>query len=101
MDHLHNSRDMRARRQELRNNATRQERRLWQFLRHKQFGVLFYRQHSIGPYVVDFYCPKKRLVIELDGEQHSQEETRRYDDERSDFLKLHNHNNMNAVIATI
>ena len=55
------------RRKELRNNATLEETLLWSKLKHSQLGLKFRRQHSIGGYIVDFYCPAKRLVIEIDG----------------------------------
>lgn len=56
---------------ELRKDATFPERLLWSVLRRKQLrGLRFRRQHAIGPYIVDFYCPKKRLVIEIDGRSH-------------------------------
>ena len=55
----------------LRNNMTPAERALWQRIRRKQIhGVQFYRQKPIGPYVVDFYCAKAQLVVEVDGGQH-------------------------------
>jgi len=55
----------------LRNNATEAERKLWQHLRRKQIKNLqFYRQRPLGKYVVDFFCPAKKLVIEIDGGQH-------------------------------
>ena len=54
---------------DLRNNATRQESHLWfDFLR--SYPVQFYRQMIIKSYIVDFYCAKARLVVELDGFQH-------------------------------
>ncbi len=53
---------------------TEAEKRLWYRLRKKQLkGYLFYRQKIIGKYIVDFYCPKANLVIEIDGGQHSSE----------------------------
>jgi len=55
----------------LRNNMTDSERLLWARLRRGQLnGYQFYRQKTIGNYIVDFYCPKAKLVIELDGSQH-------------------------------
>lgn len=54
---------------QLRNNATKEEKHLWyDYLR--TYSVRFNRQRIIGRYIVDFYCPKARLVIELDGSQH-------------------------------
>ena len=55
----------------LRKNMTNSEQVLWSRLRGKQFlGVQFYRQKPIGDYIVDFFAPKTKLVIEVDGSQH-------------------------------
>ena len=57
--------------QELRKNMTDAERQLWSKLRGKQLkGLQIYRQRIIGNYIVDFYCPKANLIIEIDGGQH-------------------------------
>jgi very-short-patch-repair endonuclease len=57
----------------LRRNATDAEQRLWALLRSRRFlGYKFRRQHLIPPYIVDFCCVEKRLVVELDGGQHVQ-----------------------------
>ncbi|MCC2630309.1 MAG: hypothetical protein K0S38_118 [Candidatus Paceibacter sp.] len=87
MDYIHNAKNMQARRRELRKNATLQEIILWKYLRKKKLGYLFYRQHSIGPYVVDFYCPQAKLIIELDGQQHQELENKKYDSERTVFFE--------------
>ena len=58
--------------QELRNNATDAERLLWQYLRDQQLGVKFRRQHPFNNYVLDFVSLEARLVVELDGGQHSE-----------------------------
>jgi len=56
---------------QLRKNMTDAERLLWSKIRAKQLkGYQFYRQRIIGNYIVDFYCPKAKLVIEIDGGQH-------------------------------
>lgn len=56
----------------LRANMTGPEIRLWSRLRARQFqGLKFRRQHGIGPYIVDFYCPEQSLVIEIDGDSHA------------------------------
>ena len=56
---------------ELRKNMTETENLLWSKIRRKQLkGYQFYRQKVIGNYIVDFYCPKANLIIELDGSQH-------------------------------
>ena len=47
----------------------------------------FFRQYSIGPYILDFYCPNMKLAVELDGGQHNQCENKEYDAIRSEYLK--------------
>lgn len=62
----------------LRSTATDAEIRLWSRLRRKQLdGFRFRRQHPIGPYVVDFFCPEAKLIVEVDGGQHADESDRR------------------------
>lgn len=56
----------------LRNTQTEAEKRLWYRVRNDQLGLRFYRQKPLLNYIVDFYCPKAKLVIELDGSQHYQ-----------------------------
>ena len=64
---------------------TKEEKHLWyDFL--KLLSVPFYRQKPIGNYIVDFYCPSKGLVIELDGSQHFEEKQETYDAERDRYL---------------
>lgn len=73
--------------QHLRKNITDAENRLWHRLRRKQLnGHQFYRQKIIGKYIVDFYCPKASLAIELDGGQHYSEPGRVKDHERDSVL---------------
>jgi len=61
----------------LRKEMTEAERVLWSRIRGKQLkGLQVYRQKPIGRFVVDFYCPKAKLVIEVDGGQHYTEELR-------------------------
>jgi len=56
---------------ELRKNMTPEETYLWQRIRRKQLKNLqFYRQKQLGNFIVDFYCPARKLVIEIDGGQH-------------------------------
>ncbi len=77
---------MRSRARELRANATVPERILWGLLRDRRFaGVKFRRQHPVGPYVVDFYCPSHVLVVELDGRSHDDRGIA--DHERQRFLE--------------
>jgi very-short-patch-repair endonuclease len=57
---------------QLRQAATEAEQKLWYYLRGGRLnGYKFRRQHAVPPYIVDFYCDAKRLVIELDGSQHN------------------------------
>jgi len=73
--------------QELRKNMTDAERLLWSRLRGKQLlGVQFYRQKPIGHYIVDFYAPAAKLVIEVDGSQHHELEQRQKDIARDRYL---------------
>ena len=72
--------------QELRKNQTKEEARLWyQFLR--RYPLQFRRQHQIGSYIVDFYCAKAQLAIELDGSQHYQGDAIEKDTARTAFLE--------------
>ena len=60
---------------------------LWSKIKNKQLaGYKFRRQHSIGRYIVDFYCPKLKIVIEADGGHHNWEENIIYDEERTKYL---------------
>ena len=74
-------------RKDLRNNATPQEIILWARLRKSQLGFKFRRQHSIGKYIVDFCCPIKNLIIEVDGGQHDEIDQRRYDENRTKYFE--------------
>jgi len=61
---------------------------LWSRLRKKQIkGYQFYRQRIIGNYIVDFYCPKAKLVIEVDGSQHYQDDGNKKDKGRDDYME--------------
>ncbi len=71
---------------ELRKNMTREERHLWyDFL--KSFPIRFQRQKAIGKYIVDFYCAKARLIVELDGSQHYTDDGEISDEARSEQLQ--------------
>ena len=72
----------------LRTGLTDAEQRLWSRLRRKQIaGVQFYRQRPIGNYILDFYAPAVRLVVELDGSQHFDAAQATYDQRRSEYLE--------------
>ena len=83
---IHNNKPLLARRKELRNNSTPQEIILWQQLKRSGLGYKFRRQHSIGSYIVDFYCPSKKIVVEVDGSQHGEADTKDYDQTRKEYL---------------
>ena len=70
---------------ELRKSMTPQERRLW-FGYLKDCPVKFLRQKVMGKYIIDFYCPKLKLAIELDGSQHYDPEGMEYDNCRTEYL---------------
>ncbi len=79
---------LKLRSRELRNSMTDAEIALWAKVRRKQiYGLQFHRQKPLGNYVVDFYCPLVRLVIEIDGSQHYQPDGMQSDAIRDDYLK--------------
>ena len=79
--------DLKIRARQLRKNMTESERVLWSRLRGKQLsGIQFYRQKPIGKYIVDFYAPKAKLVIEVDGSQHMQKDHYNKDKYRDENL---------------
>ena len=85
MEDIMNRTEYLLRRKELRNNSTSAESVLWNMLKNRNVcGLKFRRQHSVGPYILDFYCPQIKLAIELDGEVHKGQET--YDEQRSYYL---------------
>src|SRR5262245_61975041 len=85
---LHNAPRLKSRRRELRNSSTSVEAILWKSLQNRKLaGKKFRRQMSIGPYIVDFFCPECRLAIELDGAPHYRELTIEYDAKRTAYLE--------------
>lgn len=85
---LFNRPELKEKRRKLRNNATYAEKHLWQYLKHSQLtNTKFRRQQSIGPFIVDFFCYKTKLAIELDGQHHFEKETIEYDKRRTKFLE--------------
>jgi very-short-patch-repair endonuclease len=103
----------RATAKKLRANTTPHERALWRALKEiPTDGTHFRRQAPIGPYVVDFLCPAKRLIIELDGGHHNDDETAQRDQERQAWLEQEGYRvvrfwnsdvtgNLNAVMERI
>ncbi len=94
----------------LRKEPTPAEAKLWAHIRNDQLGVSFRRQHAIGNHVPDFVCIKSKLIIELDGSQHLEQEE--YDKERTRYFESLGYkvvrfwnndvmNDINAIIRNI
>lgn len=87
---LNNLPHLKTFRRELRNNLTPAEAKFWKIVQNKQLeGRKFRRQHSVGNYILDFYCPAEKLAIELDGQVHFNDTAREYDYERKLFLEYY------------
>jgi very-short-patch-repair endonuclease len=93
---------------ELRKQTTPAEKKLWAYLRlMREDGVRFRRQHAIGSFITDFCAPRKKIVIELDGSQHLEQDE--YDKERTIYLETQgykvirfwNHDVMNNIESVI
>ncbi|WP_299550697.1 DUF559 domain-containing protein [Seonamhaeicola sp.] len=88
MDNIHNFKQLEERRRYLRKNLTSAEATLWKHLKRKQLrGRKFRRQHSIEYFIVDFYCPGEKLIVELDGAVHLDFAQQNYDLERTKRLE--------------
>ncbi|HRE09965.1 MAG: DUF559 domain-containing protein [Ignavibacteria bacterium] len=79
---LFNKRSGKEKRRLLRNNSTRAEVFLWARIRNKQLGFRFLRQYGVGEYIIDFYSPKLKLAIEIDGVTHLTKDEIEYDERR-------------------
>jgi very-short-patch-repair endonuclease len=111
--HWRASKQMQLRARELRRAMTPAEKKLWQHIRYNQLGVQFRRQHAISGYVVDFFCAKAKLVVEVDGDTHADPKQAEYDAERTQWLNAQKHyrvirfwnsevlNNIEGVLAEI
>jgi very-short-patch-repair endonuclease len=84
---IHNQPEKKELRQKLRHEATAAERKLWRGLKKSAIGAKFRRQHGVGPYVLDFYCPEYKLAIEVQGEIHHDVLRAEYDAERRVYLE--------------
>ncbi len=72
----------------LRRDQTETEARLWKYLRDRRLkGVKFRRQHPIGKYILDFYCPEVCLAIELDGSGHKDPKQKEHDKLRDQYIR--------------
>lgn len=109
---FYNKKALKDRRRELRQNSTPAEKVLWKTLRNSKLGVKFRRQYSVGGFVIDFYCPKLKIAIELYGSVHRTQSSKDYDDYREKYLsaggikmiKVWNNqiiNNPNVIISCI
>src|SRR5919108_2774054 len=88
MTKIFNKSSEKQKRQTLRNSSSKAEQMLWSKLREKQLlGYKFRRQYSVGPYVIDFYCPQLKLAIEIDGKSHFQEGMPQYDEQRQHYIE--------------
>ncbi len=87
MSETYNNRSVFKNRKTLRNNLTPQEIALWVYLKDSNLGFKFRRQNSVGPYILDFYCPSKKLAIEIDGSQHFEKSAEAYDEKRTQYLR--------------
>ena len=108
-----NKTSMKSKRKLLRNNMPKAEIVLWSKLKGNQLnGYKFRRQHSVGKFVVDFFCPKLKLVIEVDGNSHFLDEKPERDRERQKYIENHGirflrftnadiYKNMNEVLTSI
>jgi very-short-patch-repair endonuclease len=87
-----------ARAKALRKSSTPEEKRVWGWVSAKKFlGLKFRRQHRLGPYICDFVCEEKQLVLELDGSQHTPEK----DAVRDEFLQNMGYQVLHIPNATI
>jgi very-short-patch-repair endonuclease len=84
---LYNKHNVLEKRRFLRKNMTVEEKMLWNRIRPQVFLLYkFRRQYSVGSYILDFYCPQKKLAIEVDGSQHFVKDGIDYDKNREQFL---------------
>ena len=89
---LFNKSSEKNKRKRLRNNATIAEKILWEELKgSKLLGYKFRRQYGVGPFVVDFYCPRLKLAIEVDGSYHLREDVVKESLSQEDALKNSKH----------
>lgn len=82
-----NKKSEQEKRRKLRREMTYCERIVWIHLRKKQLGYRFLRQYSVDHYVIDFYCPKLKLAVEIDGDVHDLPDQKKYDAKRQKYLE--------------
>ena len=87
MGELYNTGNLLKLRRALRRRQTESERILWSQLRNRRLhGLKFFRQYSVGNYILDFYCQSKNLAVEVDGQHHAEPEDIEYDRRRTEYL---------------
>lgn len=84
---LFNKISEKEKRRKLRNNSTKAEICLWTEIRNKKLGYRFLRQYGVGKYVIDFYSPRLKLAIEVDGVTHLTKEELEYDEKRQSEIE--------------
>ena len=82
-----NKKQIQKRRRLLRSNMTFSEKIVWMYLRKRQMKERFLRQYSVDNYIIDFYCPKLKIAIEIDGDVHEQEKQKKHDRVRQEYLE--------------
>lgn len=87
---LFNQKDTKHKRRQLRKRMTKAEKIVWNMVRKKQLGYLFRRQYAIGRFIVDFYCPELKIIVEIDGGIHGEGDTPKHDANRERFFKQFN-----------
>jgi very-short-patch-repair endonuclease len=88
MTETFNKKELQARRRALRGNMPKSEVILWSKLKSRQMhGERFLRQYSVDHYVLDFYCPRLKLAIEVDGDSHFVPFAEEYDKERQEYIE--------------
>ena len=113
MEFVYQNQRLKLLRMNLRNNSTRAEKILWKHLRNKQLGGhRFQRQYSVNNFILDFYCPKAKLGIEIDGGHHAEDNSFEKDVIRTKviesngikvirFWNIDVYNRINDVLETI
>lgn len=87
----YNKTQLKPLRRELRKHQTDAEKVIWNLVRNKQIlGLKFFRQYSVGNYILDFFCTEVRLAIEIDGGQHAEPLNQIVDNERTQYLREQN-----------
>ncbi|MBU4360723.1 DUF559 domain-containing protein [Patescibacteria group bacterium] len=87
MNKIFNHPNQKYLRKHLRSSMPKGEILLWQELKNKQFEYKFRRQYSIDNYVIDFYCPKLKLGIEIDGSTHHHDDIVDYEEQRQKYIE--------------